>query len=128
MTASPAGASLVRRRGVTPTAQFDPRVRVIPVRALTNEGTKDFTTLQLGLIAQMQRGEVTPEEATMKLEEFWIGGLRRAAVEGDISHGSLMAGQSVGLVRKIQPVAEIIRDLIEVALAEIRKHRKTLGE
>jgi enoyl-[acyl-carrier protein] reductase II len=101
---------------------------VIPVRALTNEGTKDFTTLQLGLIAQMQRGEVTPEEATMKLEEFWIGGLRRAAVEGDISYGSLMAGQSVGLVRKIQPVAEIIRDLIEVALAQIRKHRKTLGE
>lgn len=115
-------------RDAMPTAQFDPRVRVIPVRALMNDGTKDFTTLQLGLVAQMQRGEVTPEEATMKLEEFWIGGLRRAAVEGDVAHGSLMAGQSVGLVKKIEPVADIIDDLITVALAEIRKHRKTFAD
>jgi enoyl-[acyl-carrier protein] reductase II len=115
-------------RDAMPSAQFDPRVRVIPVRALSNEGTKDFTTLQLGLVAQVQRGEVTPEEATMKLEEFWIGGLRRAAVEGDVTHGSLMAGQSVGLVRKIQPVSDIIADLVDVALAEIRKHRKTFGD
>ena len=114
-------------RDAMPTAQFDPRVRVIPVRALTNEGTKDFTTLQLGLVAMLQRGEVTPEEATMKLEEFWIGGLRKAVTEGDISHGSLMAGQSVGLVKKSEPVAAIIRDLVEVALAEIRKHQRTFG-
>jgi enoyl-[acyl-carrier protein] reductase II len=115
-------------RDAMPTAQFDPRVRVIPVRAIANEGTKDFTTLQLGLVAQMQRGEVTPEEATMKLEEFWIGGLRKAAVEGDVTHGSLMAGQSVGLVKKSQPVAEVIADLVDVALAEIRKHRKSFAD
>ncbi|MBT3273164.1 MAG: 2-nitropropane dioxygenase, partial [Spirochaetales bacterium] len=79
-----------------PTAQFDPRVPVIPVRALLNEGTTDFTTLQLGLLAQLERDAITPREAGIKLEEFWIGGLKKAAIDGDVENGSLMAGQSVG--------------------------------
>jgi enoyl-[acyl-carrier protein] reductase II len=64
----------------------------------------------------------------MKLEEFWIGGLRKAAVDGDVGRGSLMAGQSVGLVKKVEPVADVIADLIDSALAEIRKHRKTFAD
>lgn len=104
-----------------PTAQFDPRLPVIPVRALVNEGTRDFNTLQLGLIMQIERGVITPKEAFYQLEEFWVGGLRRAAVDGDVERGSVMAGQSVGLVTRIQPVAEILQELIAGALAEFER-------
>jgi len=116
-----------KSKDAVPTAQFDPRLKVIPVRALVNEGTRDFATLQLGLVAQLERGQITPEEAAMKLEEFWIGGLRKAAVDGDVERGSVMAGQSVGLVRKVQPVREIIDEFVETALEEIRKHRRTFA-
>jgi enoyl-[acyl-carrier protein] reductase II len=116
-----------KAKDAMPTPQFDPRLKVIPVRALINEGTRDFATLQLGLVAQLERGQVTAEEAMLKLEEFWIGGLRKAVVEGDVERGSVMAGQSVGLVRKIQPVREIIAEFVETALTEIAKHRRTFG-
>ena len=58
----------------------------------------------------------------MKLEEFWVGALRRAVIEGDVERGSLMAGQSVAFAKKIQPVAEIIEELVasaEKKLAEM---------
>jgi enoyl-[acyl-carrier protein] reductase II len=110
-----------------PTAQFDPRIPVIPVRALLNEGTRDFNTLQLGLVAQLERRQITAKEAARKLEEFWIGGLRKAAVEGDVERGSLMAGQSVGLVREILPVGRLIDQLIDEAVAEMEKILKRLG-
>ena len=116
-----------KSKDAVPTAQFDPRLKVMPVRALVNEGTRDFATLQLGLVAQLERGQVTPEEAAMKLEEYWIGGLRKAAVDGDVERGSVMAGQSVGMVRKVQPVREIIGEFFETALEEIRKHRRTFA-
>lgn len=101
-----------------PTAQFDPRIPVIPVRAVPNESTRDFVTLQLGLVAQLERGAVTPREASMKLEEFWVGGLKRAAIDGDTTQGSVMAGQSVGLVNDRMSAAEIIRTLVEEATDE----------
>jgi len=36
-------------------------------------------------------------------------------IEGDVEHGSLMAGQSVAFAKKIQPVAEIIEELVASA-------------
>jgi enoyl-[acyl-carrier protein] reductase II len=78
-------------KDAVPTAQFDPRMPVIPVRALVNEGSQNFNTLQLGLVAQLERKAITAREAGRKLEEFWIGGLRRAAIDGDVKQGSLMA-------------------------------------
>ena len=104
-----------------PTSQFDPRLPVIPVRALVNEGVRDFNTLQLGLIAQLERGQLSRQEAAAKLEEFWIGGLRRAAVEGDVERGSVMVGQSVGLVKKVLPAVEILRNLLAEAEQEIER-------
>ncbi len=108
-------------KDAVPTSQFDPRIPVIPVRALTNEGTRDFATLQLGLVAQLERKQVTASEAGRALEEFWIGGLRRAAIDGDVERGSLMAGQSVGLVREILPVSRIIDKLIQEGVEEAEK-------
>jgi enoyl-[acyl-carrier protein] reductase II len=110
-----------------PTAQFDPRLPVIPVRALVNEGTRDFNTLQLGLVAQLERKAISAKEAAQKLEEFWIGALRKAAIEGDVQRGSLMAGQSVGLVKDIMPVRQILEHLIDEAVAEAERILKRLG-
>jgi enoyl-[acyl-carrier protein] reductase II len=110
-----------------PTAQFDPRVPVIPVRAIQNEGTIDFNTLQLGLIAQLEREAMTVRDAGLKLEEFWIGGLRKAAIDGDVKRGSLMAGQSVGLVNKVQPVKEILEELMEEARVEAERTLELSG-
>jgi len=99
-------------RDAMPTTQFDPSLPTIPVRAIVNEGTKDFNRLQLDLLNKVKAGEMPREEAQVRLEEFWVGALRRAVVEGDVEHGSLMAGQSVAFVKKIQPVREILDDLV----------------
>jgi enoyl-[acyl-carrier protein] reductase II len=107
-------------RDAIPTTQFDPSVPTIPVRAILNEGTRDFNRLQLTLVNKVKAGEMPREEAQVKLEEFWVGALRRAVQEGDVEHGSLMAGQSVAFVKKIQPVREILEELVagaEAALA-----------
>lgn len=109
-------------RDAMPTAQFDPSLPAIPVRAIVNEGTRDFNRLQLSLLNDLRGGAISREDAMAKLEEFWIGGLRRAVVEGDVEHGSLMAGQSVAFVKRIQPVREIIEELVagaENALARL---------
>lgn len=53
----------------------------------------------------------TPEE----FEEITVGSLRKAAVEGDLEEGSFMCGAIAGLVREIQPAAEIIREMFEQA-------------
>ena len=109
-------------RDAMPTAQFDPSLPTIPVRAILNEGTKDFNRLQIALLNKVKAGEMPREEAQVRLEEFWVGALRRAVLEGDVEHGSLMAGQSVAFVKKIQPVREILDELIagaETALARM---------
>jgi enoyl-[acyl-carrier protein] reductase II len=107
-------------RDAMPTAQFDPSLPAIPVRAIVNEGTRDFNRLQLELVNRVKSGEMAREEAQIKLEEFWIGALRRAVIDGDVEHGSLMAGQSVAFVKRIQPVGVILEELVagaEAALA-----------
>jgi enoyl-[acyl-carrier protein] reductase II len=108
-------------RDAMPTTQFDPSLPTIPVRAILNEGTKDFNRLQFDLLNKVKAGEMPREEAQGKLEEFWVGALRRAVVEGDVEHGSLMAGQSVAFVKKIQPVREILDDLVAGAEASLAR-------
>ena len=49
---------------------------------------------------------------------FASGGIGRSAprrIEGDVETGSVMAGQSVGMVTSEQPVSEILAELIEQA-------------
>lgn len=102
-------------RDAVPSVQIDPEFKVIPVRALVNQATRDFARMQLDVIARHRRGELSYEEASLAIEHFWAGALRRAVIDGDVEHGSLMAGQSVGLVRKVQPIAEILAELVEQA-------------
>lgn len=102
-------------RDAQPSIQVDSRFPVIPVRALANEGSRRFLELQRDVIGRVDRGEMTREAGLLEIEHFWAGALRRAVIEGDIENGSLMAGQSVGMVTREQPVAEIIADLIDQA-------------
>ena len=102
-------------RDAVTSVQLDPRLPVIPVRALKNAASEAFQRLQREMIARLDRGEVTLEEAQLAVEHFWAGALRRAVVEGDVEHGSLMAGQSVGMVRAEQSAAEIIAELVDQA-------------
>ena len=96
--------------------QMDPRFPVIPVRALSNAGMKEFLEAQQEAIAAADSGKMSMKEAQLQIELFWAGALRRAVIEGDIEHGSLMAGQSVGLVKAIQSTKDIINHLVEEAL------------
>ncbi len=99
-------------RDAVVTVQYDPALPVIPVRALANKGTEDFNALQLQLVQAVKSGAKERKDAQLELEHFWVGALKRAAIDGDIEHGSVMAGQSVGLVKSIQPVREIINELV----------------
>ena len=75
-----------------------------PVRAL-----KNIFTAQLGKMEY--DSSITNEE----IEAFGIGSLRKAAVEGDLEHGSFMAGQIAGLVCDVKPAVEIIDSILAEA-------------
>ncbi|MBM3515328.1 MAG: 2-nitropropane dioxygenase, partial [Alphaproteobacteria bacterium] len=102
-------------RDATISVQLDKRFPVIPVRALSNQGTEAFLEKQREVIAKVDRGELKMDAAQLEIEHFWAGALRRAVIDGDVERGSVMAGQSVGLVDREQPVAEIMRELISQA-------------
>jgi enoyl-[acyl-carrier protein] reductase II len=103
-------------RDAVPSVQIDPRFPVIPVRALTNEGTRRFMEFQRAVIERFNRGELTQKDAQLEIEHFWAGSLRRAVIEGDVESGSLMAGQSVGMVTREQPTTEILNELVAQAV------------
>ena len=106
-------------RDAVVTTQIDPDLPVIPVRALANNGTERFSQAQRQVAARYRSGELSQEQAQLEIELFWAGALRRAVVEGDVENGSLMAGQSVGMVVREQPTADILRELVEQARAAL---------
>jgi enoyl-[acyl-carrier protein] reductase II len=106
-------------RDALPSVELDPRFPVIPVRGLVNEGTKKFLEHQAAVRDKFLGGELTKEEAQLSIERFWAGALRRAVIDGDIESGSVMAGQSVGMVTSVQPVAEIIQELVDQAVGAL---------
>jgi enoyl-[acyl-carrier protein] reductase II len=102
-------------RDAVASVQIDPRLPVIPVRALKNKGTEEFTRKQVEVAAMLDRGEIDMEQAQLEIEKYWAGALRRAVIDGDIEYGSVMAGQSVGMVHVERPVADIIAKLVTEA-------------
>ena len=110
-------------RDAITSVQVDPRLPVIPVRALKNKGTDEFTAKQIEVARLLDSGEIEMGEAQLQIEHFWAGALRRAVIDGDVENGSIMAGQSVGMVSAEEPVTEIITTLLgecEAALAQRR--------
>jgi enoyl-[acyl-carrier protein] reductase II len=110
------------------TPQFDSRLPVIPVRALKNDGTLEFAKLQLELLTGLDEKKLNRQQAQYAVEEFWVGALRRAVMDGDVVRGSLMAGQSVGLVDKIMPLKDILEEMIADAESEMQRLRSRFNE
>ncbi|MBF5090705.1 2-nitropropane dioxygenase [Novosphingobium sp. NBM11] len=99
-------------RDAIASVQVDPRLPVIPVRALKNKGTEEFTAKQVEVARLLDQGTVDMAAAQLEIEHFWAGALRRAVIDGDVERGSIMAGQSVGMVTKEEPVTAIIAQLL----------------
>ena len=84
-----------------------------PVRALKNKLTKEYQRLE--------KENASAEE----IEQLGVGGLRKAFMEGDTQMGSLMAGQSAAMVKRIEPCADIIRsyfDNVDDILTKIKNN------
>jgi enoyl-[acyl-carrier protein] reductase II len=109
-------------RDAIPSVQIDPRLPVIPVRALKNREMESFSAKQIEVAKMLDEAKVEMAEAQLQIEHYWAGALRRAVIDGDVETGSVMAGQSVGMVKKEEPVADILRALVdEAALALERR-------
>lgn len=106
-------------RNAQPSVQVDESFPVIPVRGLVNEGTKRFLAYQVEMIASVAAGQQTREEAQLSIEHFWAGALRRAVIDGDVENGSVMAGQSVGMVTSEQSVSEVIAEIVDQAVTAL---------
>lgn len=74
-----------------------------PVRCLRNKMTKEYIKLE-------------KEGADfMELEKLTLGSLRKAVIEGDVTNGTLMAGQIAGLVKAESSCSEIIVEIMDEA-------------
>ncbi|MBU1019693.1 MAG: enoyl-[acyl-carrier-protein] reductase FabK [Firmicutes bacterium] len=71
-----------------------------PVRVIKNKMSRRYLELT-------KNNEIALEE----LETLTLGSLRKAVFEGDMEFGSIMAGQSAGLVKSIKPVKEILDNI-----------------
>jgi enoyl-[acyl-carrier protein] reductase II len=85
-----------------------------PVRVLQNKLTREFE--------RMEKAGATAVE----LEEFGAGRLAAAVRGGDVVNGSVMAGQSAGMVKKEETSAEIMADLINGTLRVIKELKDNL--
>lgn len=108
-------------RHATASVQYHPDFPVIPVRAIENKATDEFMRFQKETVEKVFSGAQTREEGQLAIEHFWAGSLRRAVVDGDVERGSLMAGQSVGMVQCIQTAQEIIDELVGQASQYLMK-------
>ena len=80
-----------------------------PVRSLRGQFARRFE--------ELERAGASEAEVLA----FGAGSLRAAVVEGDAERGTMMAGQSAGLVRDVVPVQVLIQRLVAEAEAAIRR-------
>ena len=80
-----------------------------PVRQLRNQMTKEYL--------QKEKDGVPFEE----LELLTVGALRNAVVEGDVKNGTVMAGQSAGMIKKEQTCKEMIEELMSETTELLQK-------
>lgn len=74
-----------------------------PVRSLRTQFARDYAKAEYSAM---------PDE---ELENLAVGALRLAVQEGDLQKGCFLAGQVAARVHKVEPAAEIIRDVMESA-------------
>ena len=74
--------------------------------------SQSFYDQSMELLKRLDSGEIDRVEAQFEVEKYWVGSLREGAVDGNVEVGSLMAGQSVGLVHDVPTVRELIDTII----------------
>lgn len=74
-----------------------------PVRALRTQFAREYSKAEYGGM---------PDE---ELEALAVGALRKAVQEGDLEKGSFLSGQIASVVKKIQPAAEIVKEVMDEA-------------
>ena len=79
-----------------------------PVRSLRNAMTREYSKLE------------AEGKSFEELEYLTLGTLRKAVLEGDIVHGTVMAGQIAGLVSKKQSAKEIIEEIMSEATSLLK--------
>ena len=73
-------------------------------------------TLDVGGDKEIKYLKMEKEGASFEeLEHLTLGSLRKAVIDGDVVNGSLMAGQSAGMVKKEESCKEIIEDVVTQA-------------
>ena len=102
-------------RNAVVSVQLDRNFPVTAVRALENQAYRDFMQKQKEALLKFESGELSLEEAKLSLEHFWAGALKRAAVNGDLDTGSIMAGQSVGLISEELSINDILQKMFSEA-------------
>jgi enoyl-[acyl-carrier protein] reductase II len=85
-----------------------------PVRVLRNRLSREFSRREA-------RG-ASPEE----LAQLGSGKLRAAVKDGDVEHGSVMAGQIAGLIKEVKPVNKIIKEMVEEARMTLQKLKEAV--
>jgi enoyl-[acyl-carrier protein] reductase II len=115
-----------KARDAMATPQFDSRLPVTPVRALKNDGTVEFGKLQLEVLYKLDSQQIDKQQAQYEVERFWVGALKKAVIDGDVSRGSLMAGQSVGLVDQVMPLQAIMEEFTRDAEKELQRLKTAL--
>lgn len=86
-----------------------------PVRVLKNKMAREYLALE-------KRGATLEE-----LETVTLGGLRRAVLEGDVDHGSVMMGQVAGMVHEVRPLRQIFEELMSGGKAVLRETAQEWG-
>ncbi len=102
-------------RNAVPSVQYHPDFPVIPVRAIENKATEEFMRFQRETVNKVHNGALSKQDAQLEIEHFWAGALRKAVIDGDVENGSVMAGQSVGMVQSVQSAKEIVDELVAQA-------------
>ena len=74
-----------------------------PVRSLRTKFAQDYFKAEYGGM---------PDD---ELENLAVGALRLAVQEGDLEHGCFLAGQIAAMVKREQPAAEIIKEIMDEA-------------
>lgn len=80
-----------------------------PVRCLRNQMTREYSRLE------------AEGKSFEELEYLTLGALRKAVVEGDVTNGTVMAGQIAGMVSKEQTCSEMIEEMMEQAIKLLGK-------
>lgn len=86
-----------------------------PVRSLRTNFARNYAKAEFGGM---------PDD---ELEALGTGALRLAVQEGDLERGCFLSGQIAAMVKRVQPAADIVREVMEEAEPVLRRAEQWVG-